>query len=286
MAGCFSITQVSICSTFRDNTLAYDAFTVPQDRSQHKHLTLDADLFSRPFSLKPLPSLEGLLLATGLAGSSKLWSPDNMTSSEAKGDPGPAVADTMAATVSAYALSPAARAKISAIPHRQPSTAALLIALQYTSVRKPSRMLLPVRAYNGHEEELRRQSYQSWARQRAGGSASKVRHVPSAPESFSLLALQEQLLHMPSCAGVCGAMGAAVPLQCCCTGAMRLPCRHQGCSTATWRGQHSCQLRLCRPQSKRDCRCIRILQPLARVMCQDRDADQGNQSATKLGNEK
>ena len=98
---------------------------MPVDRTQQRHLTFDADLFSRPFRLKVLPSLEGLLLATGLLGSSRSWPPDNMSSSEAKGDPGPAVADAMAATVSAYALSPAARAKISAGPHRQPSTAAL-----------------------------------------------------------------------------------------------------------------------------------------------------------------
>ena len=134
---------------------ALGAFTVPAMRSQEMHLTLDADLFIRPFRLKPLPSLEGLLLATGLVGSSKSWRPDNMSSSEAKGDPGPAVADAMAATVSAYALSPAARAKISAGPHRQPSTAALLIALHYMSAHRLGRMLLLVRAFNSHEEEWR-----------------------------------------------------------------------------------------------------------------------------------
>ena len=127
---------------------------MPAIRSQERHLTLDADLFRRPFRLKPLPSLEGLLLATGLDGSSKSWPPDNMSSSEAKGDPGPAIADAMAATVSAYALSPAARAKISAGPHRQPSTAALLIALHYTSAYRLGRMLLLVCAIDCHKRGM------------------------------------------------------------------------------------------------------------------------------------
>ena len=56
---------------------------------------------------------------------------------------------------------------------------------------------------------------------------------------------------MLSRAGMCGTGGAAVPLQRCCSIARRLPCRHQSCSTATWRRQHSCQLCLCTPQSRR-----------------------------------